>query len=83
MKLNVLLLVLVNTMLKIYNSRRGIYSFRREEYLRQYHDEKEQYNITLQLISSWIFFLVASLVRKSFRMEMVEMLSDLNSPSPA
>ncbi len=34
-------------------------------------------------MSSWIFFFVASLVRKSLSMEMVDMLSDLNSPAPA
>ena len=33
--------------------------------------------LTSQDMSSWIFFLVASLVRKSFRIEMVDMLSDL------
>ena len=34
---------------------------------------------TSQEISSWIFFFVASFVRKSLRIEIVEMLSDLNS----
>ena len=33
-------------------------------------------------MSSCIFFLVASLVKKSLRMEIVEMLSDLNSALP-
>ena len=38
--------------------------------------------ITSQEMSSCIFFLVASLVKKSLRMEIVEMLSDLNSALP-
>ena len=33
-------------------------------------------------MSSCIFFLVASLVKTSFKMEMVEILSDLNDASP-
>ena len=37
---------------------------------------------TSQEMSSWIFFLVASLVRKSLRIEIVEMLSDLKSALP-
>ena len=37
---------------------------------------------TSQEMSSWIFFFVASLVRKSLRIEIVEMLSDLKSALP-
>ena len=40
------------------------------------------WSLTSQEMFSWIFFLVASLVRKSFRIDIVEMLSDLKVPIP-
>ena len=43
---------------------------------------KKCINLLPQEISKEIFFLVASFVRKSLRIDMVEMLSDLNIASP-
>ena len=40
------------------------------------------YVYTSQLISNWIFFFVASFVKKSLRIEIVDMLSEAKLPSP-